>query len=1426
MPTYVELNRQFSRISLEQDPSELEEFYFLGLDRSKSWEDLDEEFRTVILAEAGSGKTEELRHHAQYLRDQGRFSFFIRIEDISDTFQNSFEIGTEAQFSSWEESSSEAWFFLDSVDEARLGHPRDFERAIRRFTKAIQYCSQRAHIYISSRPYAWRPEADRRLLDDELFFANTEEQDSQGDSPQDAGPTSALKIYVLEPLNSDQIRIFGKERSTPDIDGFIEEIERAHLWTLAERPFDLEGMLEKWGDDTALGTRRELIRYNIEKRLQDVHNVDRADRQPLNLEHALVGARRLAAAVLLTGEPSIRVPDNNDSNHGIDAKEVLSDWDPGDVRALLERGVFNEVLYGSVRFRHRDVRELLAAEWFHKLLQEGHNRAEVESLFFRNQYGVEFVSPRLRPVLPWLVLLDDRTRARAAALSPEILVEGGDPSQLDLAERTKLLKEIVSRIVSDSDTRSARDNNAIARIAQQDLSTLTYSLIEAHSNNDDAIFFLGRLVWQGEMSNCVPLLMDIVLDSTRGIYSRIASIRAVAACGSEDQIGSIWQELIAKDEEIPRQILAELVSGVVPNAKMIQYLISALDNLPPYERYSSTGLGTALHRFVDRFATTNSGELLAELLAGFRTHLEQAPYIERRDCRVSEEFAWLLSPAIHGVEILIRAEDPLALGPVPLSVMMMVPSLRFWRQGEYDEYKTNLRDLVPAWPELNDALYWASINQARDATQDELTDDWRVSWLGHYWEFDEGSFPRLVQYIGNRPSKDDRLVALSTAFRIFVNADRPPEMLNDLNSIVSGDSDLQNQLDSYLNPKISEEESEYQEEEREFERKHREREEKAKVARETWIAELQKNPDRVRNPTSVKPGEITKDHCWLRDEICRKERDSNRHGGERWELLSVEFGEEVALAYRDAVTNHWRHYKPPERQDRQRNSTPYAVILGLSGLEIDFKEAGLIDRLDEALARHALSYITWELNGFPTWLEAVYRKLPILVEETVTDELQWELQNSTVESPTTHFLQDLVYHSPWLHGALASTILDWAEQDPGLINQTVRHYILELLFSGDADKKRLINLARQQILREQEHDQLPGWYALLVDCDPSYGIEETRKWLSALDPDAAASAGQLFTTALIGSRRTEHGGTRFREYKTPQHLKDLFMLSSEFIRYEDDLDRSRGGVHSPELRDDAQEARDQLFTWLSEIPGKESYYAIEQLALEHPDPNTRSWMNRHAQKRAQLDGDLEHWTASQVAAFGTTHKLRPNTHRQLFDTGVRRLYDLKHWLESGNDSPWKTWSRVEDEPEMRTLIAGWLNQQSAQQYTTAQEPELANSQRMDIWLSNPDVASPVPIELKLLDKGWSGPKLCERLKNQLVGDYLRESSADCGVFLLVWQGSKPDRRWRIGKHNVDVTEIKDALTEHWNLISPEYPKVQAIEVVLLDLTIRKHHSNE
>jgi hypothetical protein len=540
-----------------------------------------------------------------------------------------------------------------------------------------------------------------------------------------------------------------------------------------------------------------------------------------------------------------------------------------------------------------------------------------------------------------------------------------------LLERKKILSDIVRRIVSNEDDRSARDNSAIARIANPDLSGETQQLVNEYGDNDDAIFFLGRLVWQGEMASCVEPFVDIALDSTRGIYARRVSARAVMTCGSVGQKQRLWQKLNGNDAQIPRELLSELVEDAKPDNHSVKHLLISLGKLPPYKRLQASGLGLSLHQFVERLPIVDDQQAVTQLLDGLYTYFEKPPYVERRECRVSEEYAWLLSPATHAIKRLVEARSSVAFGKRAISIMLMVPALRYWNDNDLSEHEGNLQALVPDWPELNDALYWISIEQARTAeaakSSELLTDIWSVSWLGHFWNFDTNSLPRLLEFMSSRPLQDDRLIALSTAVRVYAKIDRPAHVLSNLQDAVTDDPVLRRQLDSLLNPPVPDAMRRYEEKRAETHRKRKKEEKRKKQVRYTWMADLRANPDRVRNPPNPNSDKFTDDQYWLMFELQNRSSAADRSAYANWQALIPDFGEAVAQAYRDAAVNHWRYYLPNLRSEgAQSNSTPYSLIFAMGGLEMEATEnLEFPSNLDEKQAVMLCVISPGNLTDFP-----------------------------------------------------------------------------------------------------------------------------------------------------------------------------------------------------------------------------------------------------------------------------------------------------------------------------------------------------------------------------------------------------------------------------------------------------------------------------
>ena len=88
---------------------------------------------------------------------------------------------------------------------------------------------------------------------------------------------------------------------------------------------------------------------------------------------------------MMTGQAVICLPDGVHSPDRIDTRVLLGEWSNAEIDALLHNGLFDDVVYTSVRFRHREIRELLSAEWANDLLNRPGERPRIEDLFFRER---------------------------------------------------------------------------------------------------------------------------------------------------------------------------------------------------------------------------------------------------------------------------------------------------------------------------------------------------------------------------------------------------------------------------------------------------------------------------------------------------------------------------------------------------------------------------------------------------------------------------------------------------------------------------------------------------------------------------------------------------------------------------------------------------------------------------------------------------------------------------------------------------------------------------------------------------------------------------------------------------------------------------------------------------------------------------------
>lgn len=138
MDNYIDLQRAFLPYSKEES-NKSDDNRLFGSIRGDCWDDILSNRRLAILAEPGTGKTEELRSQTHRLRENEKPSFFCKIEMLQERgLEGSFDIGTKQEFDAWLSGKDHGYFFLDSVDEARLVTHKAYEVALRNFAESVK----------------------------------------------------------------------------------------------------------------------------------------------------------------------------------------------------------------------------------------------------------------------------------------------------------------------------------------------------------------------------------------------------------------------------------------------------------------------------------------------------------------------------------------------------------------------------------------------------------------------------------------------------------------------------------------------------------------------------------------------------------------------------------------------------------------------------------------------------------------------------------------------------------------------------------------------------------------------------------------------------------------------------------------------------------------------------------------------------------------------------------------------------------------------------------------------------------------------------------------------------------------------------------------------------------------------------------------
>jgi len=685
--------------------------------------------------------------------------------------------------------------------------------------------------------------------------------------------------------------------------------------------------------------------------------------------------------------------------------------------------------------------------------------------------------------------------------------------------------------------------------------------------------------------------------------------------------------------------------------------------------------------------------------------------------------------------------------------------------------------------------------------------------------------PLLCSALKQRTA-DDKLIALSTLVTIYSRAGKPSDILDSVRACIAGDRALERALENHLSPPpTSPELAAAEKEHKRFETESRLQKEKNEKAREEWIARLKADPKMIGDLSIAAEGKIWNNTHWLFNEIRQKKKQNSRWATSSWHVLKEDFGDDVAEAFRDFCIKFWRLYEPKLRSEAPgaANQTPLAVILGLSGLAMEFHEnPAMSSSLTDDEVRRAVKYALEEMNEMPSWLWQLYQSRPEPVEEVLVSEITWEFNTSHNPGTAGYILSRLRWNATDLGVALRAKLVDLIQKSGDHNPHAILEALIVVLRDPSPVPSTLIEHGRQHADAASTEELKALWIGFLICVDADIGVDKLERWIR--DASTLEVKEERATRVLnnVWGGRFDGFNTPHKDYNRTSLLMRLLKLAHTHVRLQDDLVHEGG--YSPGARDHAQEARGHLFELLYKIPGRGTYDALVELSAFHTLQYPKDRMLSLAEERAGLDIEQQDWLASDIDTFAAIAERPPRSQKQLFELTLSRLDDLKLELEEGDESEASLLRKADDEYELRRAIANRLRNAARQFYDVASEEELADKTRTDIRLHNPAVTERIPIELKIGGK-WKSEELRERLENQLTKQYMQE--AKYGAFVVVNRGAEKDTKsWLVDGKRVDFSKLVEWLKLEAQKLVSERSEVEGIEVIGIDLTKRDKEAQQ
>lgn len=1447
MDTYINVNRRFYKSS---DPQEEipESCYADWFEDSNTigWNELLAYPHAIILGEAGSGKTREMKEQSARLNQSGHFSFFIPIEALAkESITELFRPDELVQFEQWQNSTEQAYLFLDAVDELKINNGK-FEQALRKACQQLGNNLPRVKLFISCRPSDWSnydiniikqwlpnnsllenktPIGQEKMGRELLIDIVTRRQspplednplDTQEESTDDA---HLIHCFYLRPMGNRQIRNFSETFGVSNINQFLQQLSHLNAEAFASRPQDLITVINYWNHHQQLDSKLAIYDADIQNKITE--SSERSGLVSKSNHEIKEAVERLALAISLTHKRTISITDRPSSDaYALDPAQILTGWLPKDIKALLRLAIFEPATYERVRFYHRSVQEYLAACRLRYLTERGMPVKERFHLLFSNSYGMNVVIPSMRPITAWLSIWDGDVRKELMKREPETLLSDGDPGSLSLEIRSTLLKSFVA-LYSHGTSRGINIPLAqVARLSHPDLQPTIEQLWASGYQNDDVRELLIETIWVGKIQGCNALLEQAVYDPQIEITDRIIAIKAIITTNDLTLQRKIIYDVIHNPTLWPDEFIFHFVEEFFPQILSIDDLLTLIKRTPE-PKSSTNGFKWVLCNiameidpisdpaivFRDKITQlilnnniketrryhpeSQYGYLARSLVKICARQLAQTPQQKDKDliysCLVGQLF---ISKDSH-----LASEE---ISAIKLALNSMSSRRKYIFQTE-----------------------WLLLNKV-------VRHDIRVYHIEEYsilslCEQDDPLW--MIELLSEEPSLEPRTTLLDFILKTISQNHIIANFQETLFNAVKNEDSLLTIVNNWLTPKPIDHDDICQQKTRKIKEENRQKE------------KCREHDESIKNWSIWYDKIISDSTCLFSDEtqfsnlhnIVLLLQNINRSYApeDLWNkktLLDI-FGDDITKNIEQAFHQYWRNIPTQlwsERCKEAKNSLTECESIAIIGLYSESESQGWQCSLNETETSLAVKYALFTTNAFAPFIKNLALTFPDIVKSIIDKELQCVI--NAIDG--NHYIPIIhnIANADWsLRTLLSDNIINTINNHITTINKdtdtirAIEYLLVSLIDTTPIDKKE--NLAQNCASAYMVAPYKPEFYVFLRYAfifSPDTGMKTLEHALIKCRSKKKYIINLY--AALFSHQAVRKQNSIFpliESHKQVLILARLLDIAYQFIKREED--QVHDGIFTPNTRDNAEGARNNILSNILDINDESVKTEILKLTLKKHFKFSKDRLEYLIRERAAHSSEVSSLTERDMLNLEEQLEQVPHDQKSLYRVMVNRLHDLQYALSHSDFTDRDILRTVKLETHMQATLAWRLEAASKSAYSVIRESEVADGKKTDIRLLSPCGKHKAVIELKLADNRWGIDDFERALEHQLVGQYLRYESCKSGCLLLTYNGEKKYWLEPQTKNRLYFKELIEYLNSKAKILMTKDSSFRLI-VIGLDLT--------